>query len=267
MKKYFCFFQNRFQTELQYRGASVTGTLTQFLWGLMECLAFRALLESNAVTSPMSLQAVISYVWLREAFFLMLNTWAMDNDIMEMLTSGGIAYEMCRPVSIYDMWYARTIGGRIASALLRCTPILLLAFCLPGSCRMRLPANGGALVMFALTMLLACAVTVSFCMFVYILAFFTVSPEGVRKIMMGLVDFLAGSVIPLPFIPQPLRSILELLPFGSMQNVPLRIYSGDLVGTEMWNALWLQIFWLVFLIFLGKTICRAAERRVVIQGG
>lgn len=267
MKKYFCFFQNRFLTMLQYRGASATGTLTQFLWGLMECMAFRALLESNAVTPPMTMQAVISYVWLREAFFLMLNTWAMDNDVMAMLTDGGIAYEMCRPVSIYNMWYARTIGDRMASAVMRCIPILALSFLMPKEYRMVLPANPVAFWLFVVTMLLACGVTVAFCMFVYILAFFTVSPEGVRKIMMGAVDFLSGSIIPLPFLPNPLRRILEILPFGSMQNVPLRIYSGDLAGTAMWNAVLLQIFWLVMLVALGKTVCLAAQQRVVVQGG
>ena len=84
---------------------------------------------------------------------------------------------------------------------------------------------------------------------------------------MGAVDLLAGLVVPIPFIPLPYRSIIECLPFASMSNVPFRIYSGDLQGMEMINAIGLQVFWLFALIGLGSVICRLAQRRVVIQGG
>ncbi len=84
---------------------------------------------------------------------------------------------------------------------------------------------------------------------------------------MGAVEFLAGSVIPLPFIPQPYRSVIELLPFASMQNVPFRIYSGDLTGNGMWRAIILQLFWVFMLNVIGVFLYKKAERRVVVQGG
>ena len=67
-------------------------------------------------------------------------------------------------------------------------------------------------------------------MLIYISAFFTISPMGVRLVAVAVVDFFSGAIIPLPFFPEKLQVIFSLLPFGSMQNVPYRIYGGDLAG-------------------------------------
>lgn len=267
MKTYYSFFRIRFQIGSQYRSASVTALITQFLWGFMECLAYKALSETNAVAFPMEFTALVSYIWLKEAFLALFTTWMTDNEIFTMIIDGGIAYELCRPVSIYNMWFSRNIGSRLAAAALRCGPIILAALLLPEPFRLVFPKNMISLCLFIITMILGLCVTVSFCMLVYILSFFTISPQGLRMVLTGAVEFLSGSIIPLPFIPNPVRSILELLPFASMQNVPLRIYSGDLGGIDMIYAIILQMFWLFALILFGKLLCRLAERRVVVQGG
>lgn len=267
MKKYLFFFHIRFSTGLQYRMAAVTALTTQLVWGLMECLAYKALLDSNAIAFPMDNSAVVSYVWLKEAFLALFNTWAADNDIFNMIIDGSIAYEMCRPVSLYGMWFSRNVGGRIAEASLRCVPVLLGAILVPLPYKISTPYNFTAFGLFAVTMVLAMGVTVSFCMVIYMLCFFSISPQGFRMLFMGAVEFLAGSIFPLPFIPEPFRSIIELMPFASMHNVPFRIYSGDLMGNDRMKAILLQIFWIVMLNIIGVALYKKAERRVVVQGG
>jgi len=74
-------------------------------------------------------------------------------------------------------------------------------------------------------------------------------------------------VIPLPFFPEKVKKVLELLPFASMQNVPLRIYSGSMTEEEMMRAIVLQVIWLVILVIVGKALCGLAEKKVVVQGG
>ena len=78
-------------------------------------------------------------------------------------------------------------------------------------------------VLFAVTLVLGLLVTVAFCMLVYVLTFFTISPQGLRIVFTSMVEFFAGAIIPLPFFPQNVKTVLELLPFASMQNVALRI--------------------------------------------
>ncbi len=80
-------------------------------------------------------------------------------------------------------------------------------------------------------------------------------------------DFLMGAMIPLPFFPESIRKIVELLPFASMQNTPFRIYSGNIQGIDALKQVLLQMFWLVFLVLTGKYLMKRAARKVIIQGG
>ena len=76
-----------------------------------------------------------------------------------------------------------------------------------------------------------------------------------------------GAIVPIPFFPEKIGRILELLPFASMQNVPLRIYSGSMSLEETARAAALQIAWLIVITALGKWLCWTAVRRVTVQGG
>ena len=121
--------------------------------------------------------------------------------------------------------------------------------------------------MFLITLILGLTVTVAFCMLVYVLSFFTISPNGLRMLFTSAVEFFAGAVIPIPFFPEGVQTILKVLPFAAMQNVALRIYSGSMSAEEMTKAVALQFFWLVVLVASGKLLCSMAEKRVTVQGG
>ena len=104
-------------------------------------------------------------------------------------------------------------------------------------------------------------------MLVYVLTFFTISPDGLRMVFVSAVEFFAGAVIPLPFFPRKLQLLFELLPISSMKKVPLRIYSGSMTEPEMTKAMILQVFWLIVLAAGGRALSIFAEKKVVVQGG
>jgi len=122
-------------------------------------------------------------------------------------------------------------------------------------------------LMFLVTMALGTLCAIAFCMFVYIATFYTISPLGVRLVAVSLTEFLTGAIIPLPFLPDGLRKVIGLTPFASMQNLPLRIYSGNIAGNELLAGLLLQIFWVAALMLIGKLWLKRALTKVVIQGG
>ncbi|WP_310601683.1 ABC transporter permease [Anaerosporobacter sp.] len=267
MKKYLSFFRLRFAMGMQYRVAALAGIFTQFVWGAMEILIFTAFHDANADAFPMTFQATVSYIWLQQAFLAFFMAWFMEEEIFDSITSGNIAYELCRPIRIYNMWFARSVANRLSRAVLRCFPILIVAAFLPKPYGMSAPSSITNAICFLITMILGLLVTVSFCMLVYVLTFFTVSPQGLRIFFVSMVELLAGSVIPLPFFPDKIRAVLELLPFAAMQNVPLRIYSGDLSGCAIVKPVVLQSIWLIILTVSGYCLCRYAEKRVRLQGG
>lgn len=267
MKKYLSFFRLRFSMGLQYRVAAIAGMITQFFWGVMEIMIFRAFYRTDASAFPMTLSATSSYIWLQQAFLAFFTAWMMENEIFDSIVNGNIAYELCRPISIYNMWFARSIANRLSRAVLRCFPILIVAAFIPRPYGIAAPASIGHFLLFLITLFLGLAVMVSFCMLVYVLTFFTISPQGLRILFVSCVEFFSGALIPLPFFPEKVRQVMELLPFASMQNVALRIYSADMNPIEIKRAVILQVFWLVVITLVGKLLCKMAEKRVTVQGG
>lgn len=267
MKKYLAFFRLRFVVGLQYRAAAAAGIVTQFFWGGMNILVYRAFFETDAEAFPMSFQATSTYIWLQQAFLALFAAWMLENEIFENIMNGNVAYEMCRPVNIYNMWFSRSMANRLSKALLRCLPILLFAAFLPAPFGIGKPASAVHFGLFLIATLLGFGVTVAFFMMIYGLTFFTISPNGLRILITSVVEFLAGAIIPLPFFPDKIKAVLELLPFASMQNVPLRIYSGSMSGEEMMKGIVLQAIWLVVLVVLGKILLLFAEKKIVVQGG
>lgn len=266
MKKYLAFFQLRFTMGLQYRAAAIAGIITQFAWGFMEILMFRAFYRTNASAFPMTFQATAAYIWMQQAFLALFMTWFLENEIFESIINGNVSYELCRPINIYNMWFARSLAYRLSKAFLRCMPILIVAAFLPAPYGLMLPDSPLTFIIFIFTSVIGLAVTVSFCMLVYMSAFFTISSAGIKMVTTSAADFFSGAVIPLPFFPATMRKVLELLPFASMQNVPFRIYSGDLYGLDMYKAILLQIFWLITLVMIGRLLNSLAMKRITIQG-
>ncbi len=265
--KYMSFFRMRFIAGLQYRAAALAGVVTQFAWGFLELLLFQAFYQADPGAFPMTREALASYIWLQQAFLALFMAWFLETEIFQTIIDGGIAYEMSRPADLYTMWFFRSMANRLSKAILRCMPILLCAAFLPAPYGMRLPESAAAGFWFLVTALLGFIVVVAFCMLIYISTFFTYSPMGIRLLAIPLVEFFSGDVIPIPFLPDGFRQFVELLPFASMQNIPLRVYSGDIHGAEIYMRVGLQLFWVIILVRTGRSMTAAALRRVVIQGG
>ena len=267
MKAYLSFFRIRFLAGLQYRTAAWAGIATQFAWGGMNLLMYAAFYKTGADAFPMEFAALSDYIWLQQAFLALFMTWYFDGEILDAVVTGSVAYELCRPADLYAMWFVKGLAVRTSRALLRFAPILLVAVFLPAPYSLGLPAGPLAALLFVFSMALGLCVIVALSMLIYISAFYTVSPLDVRVLAGTLMEFFAGGVLPLPFFPDALRTILYALPFASIQNTPFLIYTGHLRSREALLELLLQAVWLVLLVALGRFWMRRAIRRTVVQGG
>jgi ABC-2 type transport system permease protein len=264
---YLSFFRVRFINGLQYRAAAWAGVATQFAWGAMNILMYRAFYQSGNTAFPMTFQELTSYLWLQQSLLTLTMAWYFDNDILNSISSGNIAYELCRPADIYSLWFIKNLAVRVSRAALRCLPILIVAAFLPEPYNISLPASPEAGLMFLLSMILGTLVSVSINMLVYISAFYTISTLGVRAITSSLVLFLSGEVIPIPFFPEGLKNALYKLPFAAIQNTPFQIYNGHINGADVYTSILLQALWLIVLLAAGKLWTNKALKKTVVQGG
>jgi len=267
MKKYISIFRIRFINSLQYRAVAFGAIITRFAWGLMEILAFSALYHTGNATFPMEFSQTVSYIWMQEALYVLFLVVFSDGEIYAAIGSGSIAYELVRPMDLYGRWFCQSAANRVASTVLSCLPVLLVAFIVPEPYRISLTLGAGQFFLFLLSSVLALCVVVAFAMLMYISLFYTLSHRGIKIIVTALTTFLSGGVIPLPFFPAPVLAVVQLLPFAAMQNMPLQIYSGNIVGVDALKGIALQLFWLAALFLIGRLDMRRALKKVIVQGG
>ncbi|MCP8967114.1 ABC transporter permease [Ectobacillus ponti] len=267
MNTYYAVLKLRLQTGLQYRTAAWAGVATQFFWGLIYIMLFQAFYSGAAGKQPISLEQLTTYVWLQQAFLAFIMLWFRDNELFDLITSGNIAYELCRPADLYSFWYAKLLAQRLSAALLRFAPILLIAFWLPTPYGLSLPPGPWQGGLFVLALLIGLLLLVAISMFIYISVFITMSPIGSLLIFAITGEFLSGMIVPLPLMPDWLQRILYVLPFRLTVDFPFRVYSGHIPTQEALWGIVQQIAWLLVLIWLGKKTMRSVLRRVVVQGG
>ncbi len=267
MKKYFSFFRIRFISGLSYRAAAWSGVVTQFFWGTMLILSFQAFYRTDPASFTMDFSALCSYIWIQQAFLSLFTLWRLDNSIFTAIRNGDIAYELARPIGLYETWLSKDIASCTSSAFLRCIPVIILSSLLPAPYGLKLPTTVLAGGLFLISISLSILVVSSFRMLIYISTFHTLNPSGIRVIAVSFCDFLSGQIIPLPFFPDQVRSIVELTPFAAMQSSPFLIYNGTYTTEKALLMIGLQIFWVFMLLFLGKLWLSRSLHKVIVQGG
>lgn len=271
MKPYLAILSARYRTLLQYRAAALAGVGTQFFWGFIRLMILYAFYAASDAPAPMEFAAVVSYVWLGQALLGLL-PWNLEPEIEERILSGGVAFELVRPLDLYGLWYARTVAMRTAATSLRVLPIVVLAGCvLPftplATWALGPPPTFGAAATWSVALLVAIALGGAITNLVHVSLLWTLSGEGLKRLMPSLVGVFSGMIVPLPLFPDAVQPLLAALPFRGLVDVPLRIYSGHLAGAEAWMAIAASAAWALVLVAFGRALLARGCRRLVVQGG
>ena len=224
MKGYWSVISVRFRELLQYRLAAFAGFTTQLFWGLIRVMIFQAFFSSGTRTQPMDVESVTTYIWLGQALFAMI-PFRPNADLAKQIKEGTVVYEMLRPLNIYWFWYCRAIAERVAPMILRATPMFIVAGLFFG---LKAPAGWEALLFSVISFVLAVGLAASISTIITITLLWTISGGGVVSIMGALIFFFTGLIVPLPFFPDQLYCLAQILPFRGILDTPCRIYTGYL---------------------------------------
>jgi len=267
MKTYLSYFKLRFACSLQYRTAALAGIATQIFFGLVYVMVYLAFYESNNTSVPMDFTQLVSYLWLNQIFYSLVYMLYKDKEIFNLIKDGNISYELCRPVDIYNMWYSKIISTRLASACLRVLPVTIFALLLPRPFCLSLPNSIESFVLFAITFILGVLLMTAVITLYHVITLFTMNETGITSIFMVISEILSGIVVPIPFFPQFLQNISNILPFKYIGDFPFRIYSGHIPLNEVFTGIIVQLIWIVIVITIGKILMKYISKRMTVQGG
>jgi ABC-2 type transport system permease protein len=263
MKPYLALLKCRILSLFQYRAAALAGLVTQIFWGLVKMMILTAFFAETTAPQPISLQQAIVFIWLGQAL-LQLVPWSIDKEIEALVKSGNVAYELVRPLDLYWHWFFRAMAMRIVPTFIRCIPLVIVASFfqwLPP------PVSISSGVAFSASLILSILLTTSITTLIIISIFWTISGEGILRLLPHTAMVLSGLMIPLPLFPAWMQTFLSLQPFRGVIDIPSRLYTGVIPSHEALYFLAFQLIWSIALIGLGRWMMSIATKRIVIQGG
>lgn len=267
MKAYLSIIKLRFILLLQYRAAAIAGICTQFLFGFVRIMYLEAFYSNSSSVQPMSFSQAVAYVWLGQALLGMF-PWNGDGEVQGLIRNGNVAYELTRPLNLYNQWYARALAIRTAPTLLKSIPLFTVSMLfLTNDYTLQLPVSiysGLAwLLSLAGALLLSCAIT----NIMNIATLWTVSGEGIVRLLPAVMIFFSGMSVPIPLFPYWLQTICRILPFSDLVDIPSRFYVGHIPPQSILPHLAHQLIWTLLLVLLGKFMLSKATKKIVVQGG
>lgn len=282
IKVYLNYFKLRVICELQYRVSALAGMATQIFFVFVFIMVYIAFYDGNAsINVPLlpiisfiagssvdvTLEQMVTYLWLFQAFFALVIVRQNDNELLDMIRSGNIAYELCKPLNLYCLWFCKILSRKVIGTLLRFWPVMIVAFLLPEPFKLSLPVSFTAFILFIISLILGMIISVIIIFFIHILTFYTLKDKGASSLVIAVSELFAGGYVPIMLMPSGIQIIAYLLPFRYIGDLPFRIYNGTIgIGTSLIN-MGVQIFWIVILIFISYKLTNRALKRVVVQGG
>jgi ABC-2 type transport system permease protein len=263
MKPYIALLKARFAVLFQYRTAALAGLCTQIFWGMIKVMILQAFFAQTSASQPMSLVQAITFVWLGQAF-LQLLPWNIDKEVEAQIKSGDVAYELIRPLDLYWTWFNRALAMRIVPTLLRAIPLFIFAGVFYD---LSMPVSVEAYAGFFSSIFLASILSAAITAVVIISIFWTLSGEGIVRLLPHVVILLSGMLVPLPLFPDWMQPFLSIQPFRGVLDIPSRIYTGIIPTDEIVYYLGFQLCWIGFFIVYGRFLMCRAVKRFVIQGG
>jgi ABC-2 type transport system permease protein len=264
MRVYLAMFRAGLRRYARYRAATVAGTFTNSVFGLLKANIYVAAIASaGTAIGGFDARTSITFAWLTQALIAPVHmfTWS---ELALRVRTGDIAIDLARPVDLQFSWLATDLGRAAFVLLPRGLPPLLVAAAVTG---LALPGSALPYLLGAVSIVLA--VAISFCcrFALNLLAFWLVEIRGVTILYQAASGFLSGLMVPVTWFPHWLGTLAALTPFPSLLQYPVDILMGRSASGAAVQHLAVQVGWLAATLLLGRFMLSRATRRLVVQGG
>ncbi|GIG67012.1 ABC transporter permease [Phytomonospora endophytica] len=255
------FTSSRVRTVYAYRTDVLIWLFAPAMQVVLQAALWRAIYGERAIVDGVPLAMMTTYVSL--AAIQHLIGWDDTTDwLIERVRDGKIGTDMARPVGLLS----QQVCGQVAQLLVKAPMVVLLLPVVVFVSGLGAPAPG-AVGPYVLSTLLGWMVSCCLTLLVASVAFWTLELSGMEFLYFVLSGFLSGTLVPLWVMPDWMRVILEWLPWQSVVYTPVAIYIGRFEGARAWEAIGVQLLWLVLVGGLVRLVWRRAVHRVVVQGG
>jgi len=263
MGRYWQLVRAGWKRSASYPTATFAGAFTNTVFGFLRAAVLVATLDVAGTIGGYDRADALTYTWMTQGLIMVIAIWRW-NDLAVRVQTGDIATDLSRPIDVQSLWLAEDLGRAAYQGVFRGLPPFLVGALF---FTLRLPHHGITWLAFALSIVLAVVVSFGMRFIVNLGAFWLLDWRGLAALSSLLVTVLSGFAVPLNFYPTWARILTELLPWGSMVQLPINIFLEQRVGAGVIGLLLVQLFWAVALLAIGRRMLAAGARKLVVQGG
>lgn len=262
MRIYFEFALKKFQNKMVYRMDFFMGMINTIITIVVYLCIYKALYGEARAIDGVSYEMVatnfVIALGLSQAFTF--NEMFMPDKIKD----GSITNEFLKPVNFKLRMLSENVGEGLFKIIFHFLPALLFTCFYTQICPPKSMVN---FLLMLLSMALGYLILWLISFIVQTWCFWLFSVWGIITIKNVFINVLSGSLLPLWFMPDALKTVISYTPFASIYFTPVRIYLGQLSGSEIFDNMMLQCVWIVVLYLIGNLFWKRGIKKLIVQGG
>ncbi|MBN2533428.1 MAG: hypothetical protein JXB88_11070 [Spirochaetales bacterium] len=263
MRGYIAIIRNSLISYLFFRAEFFFRTLGNLLQIFIVFYLWKAIYEnSTSELNGLTFLQAFTYLSVSGTIFVMIGTmidWEISLNIMH----GDIVMILYLPLDLHIQTIVRAFGVFIFRVLFSGLPAILfiiLVFKVP-------VAFGINLLFFLVSVFFSFLISANIDFAIGASAFSFESALGLKLIKDSIILFFSGAIVPIPFFPKPVQSVIMILPFQSMYYTPVNLLLNRQSMLNSLLLLCIQAGWIIFFVILGRMFYRKILVKLTISGG
>jgi ABC-2 type transport system permease protein len=262
MKKYLTLFRINWQNSLQYRASTVIYIVGYSLYISVILYLWMSVYQAGNKMGNYTLTDLLTYYLLQLIVNILILSY-ISWELIDQIREGFFSNFLIKPLNLLVYWFTVNLSGKLLEAIyLSIVGVLLYSFLKD---YFWLPHHFSTFFYFGASLFLAMtlAFLMDFC--IALIAFWLIQVRVFKFMLLYLVFFFSGAVLPLDLFPAWLQKGVYLLPFQYLAFVPIRIFLEK--EENLSTVFTIELFWLLFFFLLATWMLSRGVKRYEAVGG
>lgn len=252
-------------TKFFFRVSTITICLGNLVYLIIVYSLWKSIFASspNQIVNGMTFKTTFIYLAMSKSMytlFLSNTEWNISSSIID----GKIIMDFLKPMNYQLFYFLMYLGSVVFNFLFVFIPSIFFILFAVG----KEENLGFKLVYFLVSLVLAMCISFIIDFFTGTVCFFTESTWGISILKEVIVLLLSGAIVPIPFFPDNLKRIVEVLPFHAIYNLPVQILTNSSQSRQDYlETIGIQIMWIIILFILSRLFYKRASKVLTINGG
>lgn len=261
------------EERLVYRGDFALGTLMRFLPIVTQIFLWQAVFAASGRSELAGYAEphVVAYYLLTMLSRAFSSMPGLASGITQQIRNGEVKKFLIQPVDMLSFLFLGRIAHKVAYYSVAFLPFALVFFLcrgyfsdLPPEAATHSLATFGA---FLATLIMGFVLGYFLEASLGLVGFWWLEVRSLLFVYMLLSFFLSGHMFPLDMLPQPWRTVVEVLPLQYLAYFPAAVFLGKVSGWELVQGLWVEFAWMLFFVIAARVMMYRGFKRYSGFGG